>query len=236
MFLGLCLGVLVVSQTGDGVLFQCQTNGARVMYLAGDFNGWAQNVGGRITNPEFAMSGPDTNGVWRKVVKLDPGTYRFKFNINGEPDGWFAPDTIDERDGDKNAIFRLGADGNVIIHSARSPKWKPQILEGSAPAEPQDGAPGGRALPRILFQFYAPDAHIVYLAGDFNNWANNRDGLTFEPQFAMDGPGANGIWRKTITVPPGKHLYQFVIDGDRWVADPNAEENDKENHSILVVK
>ena len=36
------------------------------------------------------MSGPDTNGVWRKVVKLDAGTYRFKFNLNGEPAGWFA--------------------------------------------------------------------------------------------------------------------------------------------------
>lgn len=219
MFLALCLGVLVVSQTGDGVLFQCQTNGAHAVYLAGDFNNWARNEGGKIRDAEFAMEGPDTNGVWRKIVKLDPGTYRFKFNINGEPDGWFTPDTIDERDSDKNAIFRVTATGDVLIRSARNPKWKPQKIERG-----------------VLFQFYAPDAHIVYLAGDFNNWADNRDGLVFDPRFSMVGPDADGVWRKTVMLPSGKHLYQFVIDGDRRMTDPNTEESDKENHSVVVVK
>jgi 1,4-alpha-glucan branching enzyme len=216
MLTGLLL-LLAVQQTSDGVLFQCQTNGARIVYLAGDFNEWARNEAGRITNPAFAMTA--SNGVWRKVVKLDPGTYRFKFNINGEPDRWFAPDSIDERDADGNAIFRVKPDGAVVVRSARNPKWKPQRTEQG-----------------VLFQFFAPDAFIVYLAGDFNNWANNRAGLVFDPQCAMDGPDADGLWRKTILLPPGRHLYQFVIDGDRWLADPNAEANDNENHSVLIVK
>jgi 1,4-alpha-glucan branching enzyme len=190
-----------------------------VVYLAGDFNGWAQNVDGRITKPEFAMNGPDTNGVWHKTVKLDPGTYRFKFNLDGEANGWFAPDSIDERDGDKNAIFRVGADGSVVIHSVRNPQWRPQQTERG-----------------VLFQFYAPGAHIVYLAGDFNEWGKKREGLVSDPQFAMSGPGANGVWQAMVSLPPGRHLYQFVVDGDQWKSDPNADENDNENHSVLVVK
>ncbi len=219
MFLALCFAVLVVQRTGDGVLFQCHTNGARVVYLAGDFNGWAQNEGGRITKPEFAMTGPDTNGVWRMVVPLDSGTYRFKFNVDGEANGWFAPDSIDERDADKNAIFRVTGSGDVLIRSARNPKWKPEQTERG-----------------VVFRVCAPGAHIVSVAGDFNEWGKNRDGLVFDPQFAMTGPDSNGVWRVDVELKPGRYVYQFVVDGDQWKTDPNADENDNENHSVVVVK
>ncbi len=210
-----------------GVLFQCYAPEARVVYLAGDFNGWANNVDGRITNAEFAMSGPDTNGVWRKTVKLDPGIYRFKFNIDGEAKGWFAPDSIDELDGDKNAVLHVNNSGDVLIRSVHNPKWKPSAFK-TADATGVRGA--------VIFRLYAPEAHIVYLAGDFNGWGHNRDGLVYDPQFAMRGPDTDGVWRVEVELKPGRHLYQFVIDGDRWIADPNAEEDDKENHSVLVVK
>lgn len=211
--------LLAVTQTPDGVLFQCQTNGARVVYLAGDFNEWARNQGGRITDPQFAMSGPDPHGVWRKTVRLDPGTYRFKFNLNGEPTGWFAPDSIEERDADGNAILRVRPGGEVLVRSARNPAWRAR--------QSQRG---------VLFQLYAPEAHIVYLAGDFNGWAGHRDGLVFDPSFAMSGPDSEGVWRIEMPLRPGRILYQFVIDGDRWIPDPNAVENDGQNRSILVVK
>lgn len=202
-----------------GVLFQCSAPGAHVVYLAGDFNGWASNVDGRITNAAFAMSGPDTNGVWRKTVKLDPGVYHFKFNIDGKGDGWFPPDSIDELDGDKNAILRVDSAGEVVVRTARNPKLKPQ-----------------RTARGVVFQCYAPNAHVVSLAGDFNNWGDNRDGLVFNPYFAMRGPDTIGVWRTEVDLKAGRHLYQFVIDGDHWIADPNAEEKDDAGRSVLVVK
>ena len=143
---------LLLQKTDSGVLFQCYVPGAHIVYLAGDFNGWANNVDGRITNSAFAMSGPDTDGVWRKTVKLDAGVHRFKFNVNGEGNGWFAPDSIDERDGDQNAVLHINVTGDVLIPSARNPKWKPQ-----------------RTSRGVLFVCYAPKAHLVYLAGDFND-------------------------------------------------------------------
>lgn len=206
-------------KSDGGVLFQCYAPGAHIVYLAGDFNGWANNVDGRITNAEFALSGPDTNGVWRKTVKLDAGIYRFKFNLNGEASGWFAPDSIDELDGDKNAVLRVNGSGEVLIRSVHNPKWKPQLAESG-----------------VLLQCYAPEAHIVYLAGDFNDWGHNRDGLVFEAQYAMHGPDTDGVWRAEVELKPGRHAYQFVIDGDHWIADPNADEKDNEGHSVLVVK
>jgi 1,4-alpha-glucan branching enzyme len=210
---------LLPQKTDGGVLFQCYAPEAHVVYLAGDFNGWANNVDGRIASSSFAMSGPDTKGVWRKTVKLDAGVYRFKFNVNGEGNGWFAPDSIDELDGDKNAILHIGATGDVLIPSARNPMWKPR-----------------RTARGVLFTCYAPKAHLVYLAGDFNDWANNREGLVFDPQFIMHGPDGDGAWRAEVALKPGRHLYQFVIDGDHWVADANGDETDKDNRSVAEVK
>ena len=236
MLTGLFL-LLVVQSAGDGVLFQCETNGAHVVYLAGDFNDWAHNQNGRIADPAFAMTG--TNGVWRKVVKLEAGTWRFKFNVDGATNGWFAPDC--ERDADGNAILHVHPSGKIEVRSTRNPEWRPQIRrEGEPPGEPQsqnaaDGSAGASPSPRrLLLQLYAPDAHIVYLAGSFNEWGKNRDGLVFDPQFAMSLSG--GVWQATVTLPPGRHGYQFVIDGDRWMADPNNDESDDAGHSLLEVK
>jgi 1,4-alpha-glucan branching enzyme len=212
MLTGLLL-LLAAQQAGDSVLFQCRTNGARVVYLAGDFNDWAHNQNGRITDPATAMT--ESNGVWRKVVKLEPGTWRFKFCVDGEPTAWFAPDC--ERDAEGNAILRVYPSGKIEVRSARNPQYRPQQTERG-----------------IRLQLFAPDAHIVYLAGSFNEWAKNRDGLVFDPQFAMSV--SNGVWGATVALPPGRHAYQFVIDGDRWVVDPNVDEKDAKEHSVLVVE
>ncbi|MBA3650780.1 MAG: hypothetical protein H0W66_04675 [Chthoniobacterales bacterium] len=64
----------------------------------------------------------------------------------------------------------------------------------------------------ILFQCSAPGAEAVYLAGNFNNWAGNTEGVISDAQYKMDGPDANGVWHKTVTLaaPPksGLILYQ----------------------------
>lgn len=181
----------MLSLLAAAVLFQCQTNAARVVYLAGDFNDWARNDAGRISEAAFAMT--TSNGVWRKVVDLEPGTWRFKFNVNGEPSGWFAPDA--EHDADGNAIVRVHPDGSVELRRTGEYRTK-QTEQG------------------VVFQFFARTAHLVYLAGDFNEWARNRDGLVFDPQFAMSE--SNGVWRAVKQLPAGRYEYQFVVDGDQW--------------------
>lgn len=66
----------------------------------------------------------------------------------------------------------------------------------------------------VRFVLAAPDAESVWLAADFNQWS--PDG--FEMRRA---PG--GLWE--ITVPLRKdrsYSYNFIIDGERWIADPAA--------------
>jgi 1,4-alpha-glucan branching enzyme len=60
-----------------------------------------------------------------------------------------------------------------------------------------------------------PGARTVQAAGDFNGW---------NPQATPLEPVSNGAWTVTIPLEPGRYEYQFVVDGEQWMADPFAVE------------
>jgi hypothetical protein len=67
--------------------------------------------------------------------------------------------------------------------------------------------------PRLFVQFrLQTDAMNVRLAGSFTNW---------EPAYELHQM-APGVWTITVPLPQGVHDYAFVVDGQRWVADPYA--------------
>ena len=57
-----------------GVLFTFHAPDAREVYLAGEFNGWSSTTD---------LLTKDEEGVWRIIVPLTPGTYQYKFVIDG---------------------------------------------------------------------------------------------------------------------------------------------------------
>ena len=65
------------------------------------------------------------------------------------------------------------------------------------------------------FELHAPGADRVELLGSFNNWQTG--------DIVLRGPDASGHWTADIALPEGRHEYMFLVDGERWVADPNAE-------------
>ncbi len=69
---------------------------------------------------------------------------------------------------------------------------------------------------RVTFHFelHAPGANRVELLGTFNEW---RSG-----DIVLNGPDASGHWTAEVALPEGRHEYVFLVDGKRWVADPNA--------------
>lgn len=63
----------------------------------------------------------------------------------------------------------------------------------------------------VRFAVYAPFAKTVQIAGDFNDWNPSEIHLERDAQ---------GLWATTIALPPGRHNYKFVIDGN-WLTDPS---------------
>jgi 1,4-alpha-glucan branching enzyme len=50
----------------------------------------------------------------------------------------------------------------------------------------------------------------VLLVGDFTHW--QQGGIPMRK-------GKDGVWTITVTLPPGKHNYRFIVDGE-WHDDP----------------
>ena len=66
----------------------------------------------------------------------------------------------------------------------------------------------------VRFALVNHDARKVSLVGDFNGWATGATPLV--------GDGVNGVWTVSVSMPPGRHEYAFIVDGKRWVSDPFA--------------
>jgi len=69
----------------------------------------------------------------------------------------------------------------------------------------------------VLFQYLAPHAKQVLVAGDFNQWVG-------DPLLRRNG---DGLWQRVVPLRLGGYRYKFLIDGE-WELDPGAPRQ-KEN-------
>lgn len=77
------------------------------------------------------------------------------------------------------------------------------------------GAPAPHAPPLTRFAVtLPPSAHSVTLVGDFNGWDPTATPMRRE--------GGAGHWGTALPLPPGRHVYAFVVDGRDWRVDPLA--------------
>jgi 1,4-alpha-glucan branching enzyme len=67
---------------------------------------------------------------------------------------------------------------------------------------------------KVSFAIEAPTAQEVALMGDFNKW---------DPKVHPMINKGNGLWTKSVFIPPGKYEYKFLIDG-QWEKDPGNEQ------------
>jgi 1,4-alpha-glucan branching enzyme len=66
----------------------------------------------------------------------------------------------------------------------------------------------------IIFELDAPTAGSVQVLGDFNGWSRDADRMQ---------RNADGRWRLTTMLPPGRYVYAYLIDGRQFVRDPMRE-------------
>jgi 1,4-alpha-glucan branching enzyme len=65
----------------------------------------------------------------------------------------------------------------------------------------------------VQFSLPVAAASEVAVVGDFNGWDMRATPLK---------KTAGGLWRASVRLKPGAHVYSFVVDGNRWVPDPAA--------------
>lgn len=85
---------------------------------------------------------------------------------------------------------------------------------------------------KVLFFFSDDRATSVSLAGDFNGWDPDKYKLEKDE---------HGFWRAALSAPPaGLYHYKFIVDGQRWIEDPNNEMKVPDNYggmnSVITIK
>ena len=71
-------------------------------------------------------------------------------------------------------------------------------------------------LAEITFTMQADASQVESIAvvGDFNDWDPDRNPLLDE--------NGDGLWTATLSLEPGRYEYMFILDGQKWVPDPEA--------------
>jgi 1,4-alpha-glucan branching enzyme len=63
---------------------------------------------------------------------------------------------------------------------------------------------------KVTFSFAAPEAQSVSVLGDFTGWEQAPISLKKDK---------TGVWKKSVSLAPGKYQYRLVVDG-QWRDDP----------------
>ena len=69
---------------------------------------------------------------------------------------------------------------------------------------------------QAAFSLLAPQAKAVLVTGSFCEWQTHSHHLRKDN---------TGTWKATLSLPPGRYEYRFVVDGE-WQDDPSCSERD----------
>jgi hypothetical protein len=115
------------------------------------------------------------------------------------------------------AVVGFMARGLMPAHAVSSPTVPSSAM---ASANPQPNEPfrpvstaGDVALVPHQFVLRNEVARRISVVGDFNTW---------DPRSAPMTRAADGVWSAVISVPPGRHVYGFMIDDSLFTLDPRA--------------
>ncbi|MCB2156836.1 hypothetical protein KQI84_18310 [bacterium] len=176
--------------------------------------------------------------VWSIAVNLPMGKghlYEWACDTNADPgDGWVGPGKSFkiESPGEQTIYFAPVLEEAGMTPQEFATKYNISLNTAAAPQPIDDGK-------AFLFTYHKPDAERVFLAGSFNSWGNNRDGVVDDPAFRMF-PGPNDVWYRKIDLSPGVIRYKFVAEdssGDaEWFADPSVNTRDVDENTVLDLR
>lgn len=93
----------------------------------------------------------------------------------------------------------------------------------------------------IQFQFAAPSARVVQLAGSWpeNDWLRGQGQTARFDLGRMSDDNEDGIWEAVVDIPPGRYQYKFRVDEINWKEDPNNPQRTDDGfggfNSLLIV-
>jgi 1,4-alpha-glucan branching enzyme len=190
--------------------------------VAGEFNNW-----------QAAPMTKGDNGTWTVDLPLAPGTYGYKFMVNGN-DWELDPGNRTKKNvgGIDNSSITVGApaaSGTADTSGTTAPT--PETTPATSTTGTAAAATTGSATAPVdtTFIYSNSTAASVSLAGGFNSWKTDANPMHKD---------ANGNWTVTLPLAPGSYQYKFFVDG-AWLLDPvnntQADDGTGNKNSVKVV-
>jgi len=201
--------------TGYKAEFTVTAPDAHRVLLTGDFNNWSP-----VTTPMLKR----TNGTWAVTLQLAPGWYQYKFVVDGK---WVTDpkntEQVEDGYGSKNSVIGVG------------PPMQPVNLPPSTNTTTKTLNPYGitdsttsRAY-QVEFTIKAPDAGVVSMTSEFNNWSPTATPMQKRP---------DGEWAVKVQLPVGRYQYKLIVDG-KSMPDPENPSQVDDGHggknSVVVI-
>lgn len=112
------------------------------------------------------------------------------------------------------AFIAIGVAATLTVISLRGPQQSSAIAIRDARSTGNTALVSNSADREVVrFELSAPSASRVTLVGSFNEWNPAATPLVRD--------ASTGKWIVSLQLPPGRHVYSFVVDGD-VTADPTA--------------
>ncbi len=82
----------------------------------------------------------------------------------------------------------------------------------------------------VTFELPPVEASRAALCGDFNDWAHDANPMRQRK---------DGVFATTLRLAPGEYRFRYLVDGERWMNDWNADRYDhnefgSENSVVIV--
>ncbi len=145
-------------------------------------------IAGSFSSWKLVTMDRSKNGIWYHFIEIEylERDVRYKFNI----DGIWIMDPMNSKKIDDGYGSYMS-----VIDRVRSDEGKYltyRIINNM-----------------IEFRLYKPEARLISIVGDFNNWNPESDLLEKDK---------NGIWRLGKRLSRGMYRYKYIIDGN-WTVD-----------------
>jgi len=108
-----------------------------------------------------------------------------------------------------------------VMMTTRRSTTSPALAQADVPERPARSLAPLSARPvlatgsrPIVFELEAANAQSVQVLGDFNGWSRDADRMQRD---------ADGRWRLTALLPPGRYIYAYLVDGRHFERDPARE-------------
>jgi hypothetical protein len=168
------------------------------VHVNGEFTGWCGDCGYNV------MSDDDGDGIYSLTLQLDPGSYFWKYTVNGWTDQESFSEAVDGCTVNNNGNF----DRQVVVGA--------EALEVSYCFNTCEAA-GECPVPPTTYDVTfsvdtnnynngegIADTDQLYVSGSFNNWSGMGN-----PMSDDDG---DGIWEATIAIADGDYEYKFTMN------------------------